>query len=82
MRTRDDVLTLYLDTDGDAAGVTVTAVGTDRIIDLDIYQDRLVTRHDNAGSLTNVQLDAADDDGDTDISAVYSVRRLEQSDGG
>ena len=71
--SQNDILTLYLDTDGGARGVTVTVAGADDITDLDVYQNRLITRHDNAGSLTNAQLNTADDSGDTDISAIYSV---------
>ena len=71
--SQNDILTLYLDTDGGAPGVTVTVAGADDITDLDVYQNRLITRHDNAGSLTNTQLNTADDSGDTDISAIYSV---------
>ena len=71
--SQNDILTLYLDTDGGARGVTVTVAGAGDITDLDVYQNRLITRHDNVGSLTNTQLNTADDSGDTDISAIYSV---------
>ena len=40
---------------------------------INLYQDRLVVRHDNYGSLTNANLDTADNNADTDISAIYSV---------
>ena len=68
-----DILTVYLDNDGGAQGVTVSTFGSDNISGLDIYQRRLITRHEDAGPLTNADLDVADTIGDSDISAIYTV---------
>ncbi|MGE0267765.1 MAG: LamG-like jellyroll fold domain-containing protein [Candidatus Omnitrophota bacterium] len=66
-----DVLTVYLDGAAED-GVTVTVADGDDL-NIDLYQDYLKLRQDNGGSLTNANLDTADNNGDTDITALFSV---------
>ncbi len=69
-----DVITAYLDTGGVEAAVTVTlAAGAGNITGLNIYQDRLIATHENAGPLTNANLQTANNNGDTDIDAIYTI---------
>ena len=50
-----DVMIAYID--GHASdGTTVTVSDSNALAGLNIYQDRLIVRHDNAGSLTNANL--------------------------
>ncbi|MBP9854841.1 MAG: LamG domain-containing protein [Candidatus Omnitrophica bacterium] len=66
-----DVLTLYLDGETEKA-VAVTVAGAPTIA-MDLYQNRLIARQDNGGSLTNSNLDTANNNGDADITALYSI---------
>jgi hypothetical protein len=67
------VLTVYLDGATEKAVTVTVAPGTD-ISGFNLYQNRLITRCDDGGcSITNTNLDTADNNGDTDISAIYSV---------
>ena len=69
----DDIVTLYLD-DETADGVTVTNVPNgSAMTGVDIYQDRLIIRSDSGTALTNDNLDTANNNGDSDISAIYST---------
>ena len=54
-----DALLAYIDTNGGTVGNTVTVTNGDHLTDLHIYADRLITRHDNSGSLTNALLATA-----------------------
>ena len=67
-----DVLTLYLDNHTEDA-VTVTKSGIANITGLDLYQNRLITRSDDGFALTNTHLDTANNNGDADISAIYTT---------
>ena len=67
-----DVLTVYLeDETQDAVAVTVSDGGS--LAGLDLYQNRLIVRHDNGGSLTNADLGSGVVTSEDDISNVYSV---------
>ncbi len=66
-----NVVTLYLDGETEKAVTVTVSDGNNATIDL--YQNRLIVRHDNSGSLTNTNLDTADNNADADISAIYSV---------
>ncbi len=68
----DDLITVYLDDESENA-VTVTRTGVTAITDLDLYQGRLIVRHDDSGSLTNADLAIADNTGDQDITSVYTM---------
>ncbi len=67
-----DVLTVYLDGNTEK-GATVTVGSGSNLTGIDIYQNDLITRCDNSCSLTNANLSTADNNGDADISSVYSV---------
>lgn len=64
-----DTITVFLD-DETQNGTTVTVSDGATLSALDIYQNRIIARHDNNGSLTNALFSTADN-GDTDID--YSV---------
>lgn len=67
-----DVLTLYLDGNTEK-GIAVTVGSGSNLTGINIYENNLIARCDNSCSLTNSNLDTADNNGDADISAVYSV---------
>jgi hypothetical protein len=67
------VVTLYLK-GGAANAVTVTvAPNATTLSGVDLYQNYLITRQDNGGSLTNANLSTAATGGGADISSIYSV---------
>jgi hypothetical protein len=69
-----DVLTLYLYTGGTGQrAVTVTTAPGSDLTGIDLYQNDLVARSDNGGTLTTSNLETADDNGAAGISAIYSV---------
>ncbi len=70
--TSSDVLTLYLD-GATEKGVTVTTTGIVSLTGVNIYQNDLIVRSETATATTNTGLDTADNNGDTDISSLYSV---------
>ncbi|NNF03459.1 MAG: hypothetical protein HKN17_03235, partial [Rhodothermales bacterium] len=66
-----DRLLVFLDNESQEGTSVTVSDGTD-ILDLDIYDDHVVTRHDNGGALSIADMDAAlDFYSDTDI--LYSV---------
>lgn len=67
-----DVLTVYLDGNTEK-GTTVTVGSGSNLTNIDIYQNYLITRCDNSCSLTNTHLNTADNNGDSDITDIYSV---------
>ena len=68
-----DVITLYLDGGAEKAVTVTKGTGSDQT-GLNLYQNDLITRCDNSScSLTNANLDTADNNGDTDISSIYSI---------
>ncbi|MBI4970898.1 MAG: hypothetical protein HZC17_03560, partial [Candidatus Omnitrophica bacterium] len=72
-----DVVTVYLNTNAGAEkGVTVTISNATGLSGIDIYQNHLIVRHEAAGSITNTHLDTANNSGDTDISAIYTMSGL------
>ena len=68
----NDVLTFYLEDEPENA-VTITVTDGINITGFDLYQDRLITRHDNAGSITNANLSVGTVSGEDDITAVFTV---------
>lgn len=66
------ILTLYLD-GATEDGVTVSVSSGSNLTGINIYQNYLITRCDNSCSLSNTNLDTADNNADADISAIYSV---------
>lgn len=67
-----DVITAYLEDETEDAVAATVSDGSD-LSGLSLYQNRLITRHDNAGSLTNANLATAAVSGEDDISNIYSV---------
>jgi hypothetical protein len=65
--TGDPVLSVYLDTNGGARGAVVTKTPTANITNFDIYQNRVITRHEDVVPLTILDLAVFDADNDTDI---------------
>ncbi len=61
------VVTVYLNTDGGAQGTVITKTITADVNDLDIYQNRVTTRHEDVTALTILDMSAYDFDDDTDI---------------
>ncbi len=63
----DPVMTVYLDTNGGAQGTVVTKTPTANITDFDIYENRVVTRHEDVEPMTILDMAVFDNDNDTDI---------------
>ena len=63
----DPVLTVYLNTNGGARGTVVTRTPTANITNLDIYQNRVTTRHEDTAPLTILNMAVYDYDDDQDI---------------
>jgi hypothetical protein len=70
--TGGSIVTLYLDGESQY-GVTVTLGSGTSMTGVSIYQDRLIVRSDSGSvALTNAMLDIADNNGDSDITAIYT----------
>ena len=67
-----DVITVYLEDETEDA-VTVTVSDGANLAGLDLYQNYLIVRHDNAGSLSNANLATGTVGGEDDISNIYST---------
>lgn len=65
-----ETLTVHVNDDGTYKATTVTVSDGAALSGLNLYDQHLIVRHDNAGSLSNANLATADD-GDTDI--LYNV---------
>lgn len=63
----DPILTAYLDTNGGARGVTITKTPTGNLSNFNIYQNRVITRHEDVTPLTILDMSVFDADNDTDI---------------
>ncbi len=72
----DPVVTVYLNTNGGARGTVVTRTPTSDISDLDIYQNRVITRHEDTEPMTILKMAAYDYTDDTDISFVAATGTL------
>ncbi|MBZ0166419.1 MAG: hypothetical protein K8I00_06385, partial [Candidatus Omnitrophica bacterium] len=59
------IVTLYLDTGGGNAGVTVLVSNGSNVSDADIYRDYLLVRSDNGNFVSNLNMDTANNSGDT-----------------
>lgn len=70
--TSGDAIIAYIDANGGTVGNAVTVANGANLGGLNIYADRVITRHDNGGSLTNALMGTAlGAYSDTDI--LYSV---------
>jgi hypothetical protein len=65
-----DIVTLYLDGETEDA-VTVMEVDDVENQNIHLYQNHIILRHETAGSITNIELDAANN-GDSDITSLYT----------
>ncbi len=72
----DPVVTVYLNTNGGARGTVVTRTPTADITDLDIFENRVVTRHEDVEPMTILKMAAYDYDDDTDISYTAATGTL------
>ncbi len=54
-----DAVLVYVDDGAPYTGTTVSVFGGANLSDLDIYDEHLITRHDNSGSLSNAIMDTA-----------------------
>ena len=75
-----DILTVYLD-DETENGATITTSTGSTMFGLDIYQDYLITRSDNGGSLTSTDINTAHPGSDVgsetdDINTLYTKSGL------
>ncbi|MCA9402288.1 MAG: DUF2341 domain-containing protein [Candidatus Omnitrophica bacterium] len=70
--TAGDILTFYIDGETEK-GVTVTISDGNSLAGIPIYQNYLIVRSENGPSLTTNDLDVANNSGDTDIAAIYTM---------
>ena len=63
----DPILTAYLDTNGGARGVTVTKTPTGNLTNFNIYQNRVITRHEDVTPMTILDMAVFDADNDADV---------------
>lgn len=68
----DDVLSVYIDNETEK-GVTVTVADGNSMSGIGVYQDYLIIRNDNGGTLDSNQLDIANNSLDPDIDAIYTM---------
>ncbi|MCA9398346.1 MAG: hypothetical protein KC618_01265, partial [Candidatus Omnitrophica bacterium] len=68
-----DIITAYLEDETQDAVTVTESDGTSSLTNFDLYQDYLIVRHDNGGSLTNADLTTAVVSGEDDISNIYSM---------
>ncbi len=61
------IVTVYLDTNGGTQGTVVTKTVTEDITDLNIYQNRIITRHEDTEALTIADMAVFDSGNDSDI---------------
>lgn len=62
-----DVFTVYLDTNGGAKAVNITADPITNINDMHLYENRLIVRHESLDAISILDLSVYDRDQDTDI---------------
>ncbi|MGD9052771.1 MAG: SBBP repeat-containing protein, partial [Desulfobacterales bacterium] len=67
-----DAILVYVDDGAPYGGTSVSVFGGNNLSDLDIYDDHLITRHDNSGSLSIANMDTAKG-GLTDSDILYDV---------
>ncbi|MDY6987456.1 MAG: hypothetical protein SWQ30_05300, partial [Thermodesulfobacteriota bacterium] len=70
-----DVVTLFVDDETEKA-VTVTRSAGSDISGLDLYQNRVIVRHEDAGPITNADLSQYDKDDDGDIHFTSNANSL------
>ncbi len=68
-----DTLTVYLDTGGSARGATISMDPATNIINMDIYRNTVILRHEGLTSLAITNIDQYDYNNDTDIPVMASL---------
>ncbi len=63
----DSVLTVYLNTNGGVRATTITRTPTVSISNLNLYANRVITRHEDVAPLTIANMAIYDEDNDSDI---------------
>ncbi len=73
-----DVITTYIDANASVRAVTVSraADATSNITGLDLYQNFVITRHEDAGPITNTNLDQFDSGNDADVQLTVTAGAL------
>lgn len=69
----DVTLTTYLNTNGGRRAVTVTKTPTADILDMDLYENALILRHENTSVLTIADLVSFDSTDDSDVFFTATV---------
>lgn len=69
----DPRLVVYLDTNGGENASVITKTPTADITDLDLYANRVVTRHEDVAPLTIADMVAYDEDDDSDLHFVAAT---------
>ena len=69
----DPKITVYLDTNGGSVGTVVTKTPTANITNLDIYANRVITRHQDVSPLTIADMITYDNDDDSDIRFIATT---------
>ncbi|MCD5381099.1 MAG: DUF2341 domain-containing protein [Candidatus Pacebacteria bacterium] len=69
----DPNIVVYLNTNGGENGTVVTKTPTADVTDLDIYADRVMTRHEDTAPLTIADMVSYDETDDTDIKFVAAT---------
>jgi hypothetical protein len=74
--TGDNVMTIYLDTNGGAQGVVVTKSASADVSGVNIYQHRIILRHEDVNPMSIADMKAYDKTGDTDIPFTASTSSI------
>ncbi len=72
----DPVITTYLNTNGGARGSIITRTPTSDITNFDIYQNRVITRHEDVEPLSITKMAVYDFDNDNDIAFTAATSSL------
>lgn len=72
----DPGVVVYLDTNGGAAGSVVSKTPTTNITNMNIYQNRVITRHESTAPLTIADMADYDYDNDTDLKFTAATTTL------
>jgi hypothetical protein len=71
--TGDNVMTVYLDTNGGAQAVAVTKSASADLTGIDLYQHRVILRHEDTFPMSIADMKAYDKTGDTDIPFIAAT---------
>jgi hypothetical protein len=69
-----DVITVYLDDEVEkAVTLTITSDGVSDVVNLNLYQNHVILRHEDAGPVTNADIGQYDSTDDTDVMLTVSA---------